>query len=461
MSPRRVQTAVAGGLAFVAMFFLWAVAVAEEDYSLTSTEWNGLSEFLAMAEASGLEVLPTERLRWSDVDAADLVIVVYPTQELDRESLASFVIDGGRALVADDFGRSDPFLERLSLVREMPGPRGPDHESFVGQEPGWPIFTPAGRHPLLEDVDELVANFPAVLRNVGGPVVAYDDGGGFVYDMMLGKGRAVVIADPSILVNGMLPVADNRRFVENTLSYLCAEQDSCRVWLLVEEMDFIGHYGDSEDRWTGEDAARWVESLNEQLREAFLELPATGLIGFLAIFLVLGSAAYLATVVPWRRPRQISGFMGRRQREVSAPLTEFDWNVARFEEARGRINFALPMAVLKEIFEEQFLDALGLWPLSSGERPPVSEIARRFDERYGRGLPPEERRARREEVHRVLAQLAKIPSRDRVFLDSDGYYRRREFKRLYRRMERVMEWLARKEADERRTGVDDVGSRGA
>ena len=39
------------------------------------------------------------------------------------------------------------------------------------------------------------------------------------------------------------------------------------------------------------------------------------------------------------------------------------------------------MSILKEQFEELFLDAFDLWP-SEGERPDVTELARMFDEAY-------------------------------------------------------------------------------
>lgn len=430
----------------------WPTPGVAADFAIDSHRWNGLSSFVELTERQGVALRDTNALDWNDVSKDDVVVVIYPQSELDVASLAGFVIDGGRVLLVDDFGASHSFLERLSVERSEPRPQDLPHRNFVDEHRGWPRFTIQGRHPLLEGVDEVVANYPAVMHNVGGAVIGYDDGGGLIYDMKLGEGRAVLVADPGIFINAMLPVAHNRQLATNIWAYLCDGVEECRGWLLIEDFTTQGAYGEvssqeAEDR----DVRERVEALNERVRTALDDLPGTELLYLLGIFLGFGTVAYLMTVFPWRRSRRLSAYIQRHRDELSPPLTEFDWNVERFANPEVRINYALPVAILKESFEELFLDQFGLWPSTPKERPPISELARRFDERYLRGQRPQRRKRRRREVERLLRRLATVPSRHRVFLESDQHFSARDMMRLHRRIERVLDWMGLKESYERRT----------
>ncbi len=424
------------------------------DFDTASQEWNGLADVVALAQDEGLELNEVHTLDWREVSADDVVVVVYPTTELDVANLTRFVIDGGRVLLADDFGMSPSFLERLSIQRTEPDAQQLPHGEFVDDHPGWPRFSVRGEHSLIGDVDEVVANYPAVIHNVGGAVVSYDDDGGLIYDMMLGQGRAVVVADPGIFINAMLPVADNRQLAKNMIHYLCEDVEGCTGWLLVDEFATTGMYGEADT--TREGVAEQVQRFNERMGELFDDLPNSDLLYFLALFLALGTLAYLATVFPWRRARLLSEYFDRYRRDLSPPLTEFDWNMERFIEPDGRINYALPVAILKESFEELFLEQFDLWPSKPGERPSVKGLAQRFDEQFCQGVAPATRKKRRIQVEQLLTDLATVPSRHRVFLESDEYFSARDMIRLHRRIYEVLEWMGLQEAYERRTREIDT-----
>lgn len=452
MSPRKFSSP-ALALLVVCLLATWATsAMAAQDFATDSAEWNGLQEFVDLAGDLGIELVEVDMLDWREVRAEDIIVIIYPTQTLDVESLADFMIAGGRVVIADDFGSSEPFLERLSLRRTQPAPEELGHRNFVDDHRGWPVFSPTGRHPLLEDVSALVGNYPAVLHNVGGPVVIYDDGDGFVYDMMLGAGRAVVVADPSLFINAMLPAADNRQFVENIWNYLCADELGCRAWLLIDDFQSRGYFREQDSSFVrGEDVRHRVQSLNERLRDVFSRLPETELLYFLAIFLVLGTAAYLVTVFPWHRSTHLSTFIDRHRQELSPPLTEFDWNVARFSDSSGRINYVLPMAVLKESFEDVFFKDAGLSNSDDDQRPGIEILVQHFRDRYLRQLPEKKRDLRSEELRGLLEELEEIPSRHRVFLDSEQYFGRRDLQRMHRKIVRILSWMGLQESYERRT----------
>lgn len=422
-----------------------SMSAAAEDFAPDLDDWHGLTSFVEYSENLGVEIRSVDRLDWDEVETDDVVAVVYPRNSPDVQSMASFISDGGRVVVADHYGASVPFLERLSVERAEPAPVELPHGQFVDDHPGWPRFDVRGEHPLIDEVDDIVANYPAVLYNVGGPVVAYDEEGGLIYDMMLGDGRAIVIADPSLFINTMLPIADHSRLVANMWDYLCVED--CRVWLLVRDFEMVGVYDEVDDGGS-RDA---VEAINETLREAFRDLPETRLLYILALFLVFGTAVYLLTVLRWRRPRLLSGYIERHREDLSPPLTEFDWNVARFGDPDGRINYALPVALLKETFEEMFFDGLDVSTSADESHLPTVGLARRFEERYLRGQPAEVRKQRRQKVEQLLRELSKIPTRHRVFLESDEYYTARDMERLHRGILEVLNWMGLQENYERQT----------
>ncbi|TXC78188.1 DUF4350 domain-containing protein [Bradymonadales bacterium TMQ1] len=436
----------------LALSAITSTAVAQ-DYEPGSTTWHGLSRFVALAESRGAHLQITDTLAWEEVQAEDVIVVVYPEEALNPESFASFVIDGGRLLLADDFGGSAALMERLSLRRMTPGVGMLPHQRFVDGQSDWPRHSARGRHPLLEGVREVVSNVPAVLLNEGGPVLSFDEGGGLVYDMTLGEGRAIVLSDPSMMINGMLTIADNERLLSNALDYLCeSASDACRVWLVHGAFAQRGRYkAPSSEGLSDEDLVSRVDAFNERVREVLDELAKTELLYFLGLLLALGSAAYLATVLPWQRSRRLSEFVQRERSELAPPQTEFDWNLARFSRGTRGMNYALPVAILKEVFEEIFLDALGLWPSTSKQRPPIDELARRFEQRFCARQAPAERERRRQSVQELLSHLAIAPTRHRVFLENDANYSARDLARLHRHAHEILGWMG-KEADyERRT----------
>ena len=447
---RLLRSGPVGVVVAIVVCVLWSAPAMTEDFATQSEEWHGLSDFVELLEVQQRDVREVQRLEWADVDADDAIIIVYPDEELDVDSLASFVVDGGRVMLADDFGASGSLLERLNLDRRTPEPDELPHDDFVDDHRGWPRFDVGGGHPMIDGVDEVVANYPAVLDNVGGPVIGYGEDGGLVYDMELGEGRAVVVADPGIFINAMMGAADNRRLAFNTAQHICGDDEDCRIWLLIEDIEFSGayHTGDSADPGG---IAEQVADFNEELREAFQKLPETRFLYFAAIFVILGTAVYLVTVFPWRRARRLSSYIDRRRRKLSGPLTEFDWNVRRFVEPDGRINHALPMAIFKESFEDVLYGALDLERVPKTGRPSSGVLAKRLEERYLSNETPEVRRRRRRQIKELLERLEAVPDRHRVFLESEDYYSARDLEQLHNGVVEVLDWMGLQDDYERRT----------
>ncbi len=419
------------------------------NYRLSNPEWNGLSDLRALASSEQIKLRPTDALDYGELETRDRLMVIYPQTEIDVGSLSDFVVDGGRLLWVDDFGRSPSLLERLDMTRETPAPENLPHERTVEGRPGLPIFEPTGIHPLLEGVSNVVGNHPAVLKHRGGPVVPYQDRGGLVYDMNLGRGKVIVVGDASLLINHMLQLGDNRQFAQNALTYLCRETEGpCEPRLMIGAFEQTGTYGEDD---ASTEPSELEEAINEAIERAQNRIPSSPLLYYLAILLTVGLGLYLATVFSFRSPRSYSNYVGDTLEGTPSPQSEFEWNLSRFDANRRETNFALPLAILKETFEEIVLRDLDMWHVDSDKRASVVQISNRFADRYLQDVSETRRHELERDFKDVLSTFARIPTRHRVFLDSDAYFSDRDLIQLYQRAMRVLEFMDLEEEYERRT----------
>lgn len=423
-----------------------------EDFALEGDGWRGLSNLFKLARAEGIELYPSAKLDYSDLSLDEPLLVIAPAQELRADSLTRYVADGGRVFVADELGSSGALLSRLELVRVAPQLGGLPHNEFLRGNPALPILRPRGVHPMLEGVSVVVANHPAVLSNIGGPVVGYSDDGGLIYDMNLGRGKVIVAADSSLLINHMLFVGDNAQLIRNTLRYLCQHREGCRIRLYVGAFAQRGAW--DELGGLREDLAQDVSRWNESVRRAMEQLPAERLFYSMSLLLTVGVVIYLFTIFPVRKPRPHSDALRLAQRPHTIPQSEFDWSLARYLEGSAGMNYAQPVAILKEVFEELFLTELGLWAGDEAQRKPVSDVrllAERFAERYMREASPAQVKQRTQELVELWTTLAKVPGRHRVFLDNDVYFSERDLLKIHERCMWILDQMNRREDYERRT----------
>lgn len=424
-----------------------------QDYGLAHQDWNGLSDLAILAQSEGMELEFLTTFDYGALDLEEPLLIIYPNQELRADSLARFVIDGGRVILADDFGQSESFLKRLDIDRQTPDRGGLPHQVFFENNPALPVLRAQGTHPLLTDVDFIIANHPAVLYNVGGPVLKYTEDGGLVYDMNLGEGKVVVIGDASLFINHMLSVADNESLIRNAFSYVCkvSTRPRCRVRVLVGDFAQTGTYGSSEDLLGDrEEVSLKIEELNETIRSIMEQLPASKLFYYLAILIAAGLVAYLAAIFPLRKTRPYSAYVQDTLRAVHQPQGEFDWNLARYANVSGATNYALPISILKEIVEELILKKMGLWEKRGIERATVSEIVQRFVKDYLASYPPDLQRKLEKKMTNLLATFASVPTRQRIFLDSDTFFGERDLIALHEDSMEILDIMELKESYERR-----------
>ncbi len=393
MSPARVALAV---------LLLVPIPCSAEGlaaYDLAETAWNGLSSFAVLAEFGGYEIEQVEHVDLDELNAGeDVLIVVHPTSELDSAPMAHWIATGGTALIADDFGSGDVLLEPFALTRGESLYQGGE---VLDANPYLPLVAPLGEHGLSAGVRRLAMNHPASIRGDGRPVFAFDDGSGAVYDMSLGVGRAILLADPSLLTNLMLPIAGNRTFVLNSLRTVCPAGE-CRLVVLAGSGNIVGSV-ESEPAIDTNSVASALERFKERLRNLRV---APRVLHFAAVLLALGSVQLLLTLFPRKRPAWLDARI--RARRVK-PLSEFEFNLARYGGARRESNLTAPASLLKERFEARFYGSIGqkVPPADADVRvfgQAITKFARRYD-------PKMTARAKNAYV-KTLTTLHAVPTRD-------------------------------------------------
>lgn len=391
-------------------------AIEDTDYDFRTEDWNGTQGVFEMTQMLGYDASIKTTLDFSTLKVADVLVIFYPLQELKVKELTRFVIDGGRILIADDFGWSESFLKRLDIYRVSSNLLR--HRHFYNNRLEAPIFLSDGTHPLLHKVNAVVGNHPAALLNNGGPVLKYDDGTGFVYDMNLGKGKVIVVADPSIFINQMLALKDNRIFVENTFRYLCKphEKEGCNISTFSKDFEQKGSYVSKSEQ--SSILLNVIDATNKVLGEVSALILSPFLFFFSMLFLV-SLGMYLLTIIPVVKTREYSSYVKDFSSALPRPQSEFDWNLSRFGNDHHPRADILPMAILKELFEKIFLKELGYWPSQAENRPDIKGMVVLFSERFLSKELAEHRILIEKDLIELLFFLANIPPRHRVFLEDE------------------------------------------
>lgn len=427
------------------------------EFALDSTEWNGLASFQALAGERGVELSPLGELDLSTLSKERALIVIHPSQPLAASALQAFVADGGRVLLLDDFGASEALLAEFSepIVRvgEVPEEAAVDH---LNDNPNLPVLLTPGRHALLEgDVETLVGNHPTGFLSTL-PAVVYYAGGelGFAYDLTIGDGKMIVIGDSSIVINLMLPMADNRAFVGNALDYLCeGRAQPCQADLLVGDFGTRGSYGDAPATRPEMALQGGMEKLNELARKLESFVPERRLMRVMTLLLTVGLVLFGLTVFPFGPAR----FLGIRFRPPARllPSSEFERNLREFSKANA--NFALPLAILRDEFERLFLREVYA---DSGESAPdierryrpsvIEETAERYAARMGVAGSPGWRQRRRQ-AQRLMQTFARVPARSQIFIEPGRRWSERDLIQLHGECLEVLESLGLREEYEQRT----------
>jgi hypothetical protein len=330
--------------------------------------WEGLSQFVAMAEAEiGKDrVVVAPVLDLHALLPADALFIVHPERPIDGDELSTFMRAGGRIVLLDDYGSGDG-LEAQFGIRRRPLPRRP--VEMLRGNPALAIAEPAGDHPVVHNVARVVTNHATglehpdlspvlVVRGDGEPDVLLSVAGS------VGRGRLLAVGDASIAINGMLRYPGNRALSLALVRY-ALEDDAWgkragKLYVLTNDFDTTGTFGDSSVAWATATGAR--RALVRRVEELQRNGPPPLVVYCAALALALGVLAWTVT----RAGKMHKASMPRFAREV--PVVA-QGGVAGHAAVLGAPGTARGLAVLelKSALEEELATKLGL------ERAPSHE----------------------------------------------------------------------------------------
>jgi len=233
------------------------------DFSIFNSGWNGTSELAISTFKSG-KFAPSfaTRATGTDIDVVQLgfdqlaldpsesaLVVIGPTRGFSGEEAriaGDFVRAGGILLLADDFGTGNQLLQGMGATSRISGSLVMD--LAFDKKPEFSVCFDLRPDPLTKNVSSLLLNYPSSISVNASTtsVLAYtsiaswqDSNGNRERDagertgpfpMMvkekLGNGTIVMLADPSVLINGMAKYLNNSALDENLVSEICTGRSS-------------------------------------------------------------------------------------------------------------------------------------------------------------------------------------------------------------------------------------------
>jgi hypothetical protein len=449
---RLTHTAI---LTAAALATLTATAHAQplpHDYAPTSTRWNGLSGLVQVAAQAGITLTLRDTLDYSALDPKRPLAIIYPTSPLDGDSFEQLLTEGGRVLLADDFGTSGALLPRFQIERVEARPQGLASQPTVGGNPALPTLRAQGRHPLLDgNVRVLVANHPAFLRSPLPAVIYYQDRiHGLVFDLTVGDGKLLVVADASLFINLMLEAGDNLTFTRNALRYLCDGLQPCDVDLYIGGFNQQGARRpppDADDATSSarRDAQAKLTSLNDALSSLEKMVPERRLLRALIMVLSLGLGLLLLSMLPGQMPRFLT--LRFRPPRAASPRSDFERHLDALSRQPGA-HQVLPLSILREEFDALFWPAL----YTPGEAPAPEarykpQRVREASARYAARVAPRDRAAQakhQQRAEQLLLAIGRLPLRSQALIPEAAQTRWPEhhLPQLYQQAQQVLAPLA-------------------
>jgi hypothetical protein len=202
-------------------------------FRVENTFWNGISTFNSQSKATALETfsdLPSNPIKTT------LFLVPYePFSELELEQLKGYVSNGGTLVILDDYGYGNQVLSGVGSNITFTGK--PLLDPLFDYKNKWlPKITDFTETSIANNVSSIALNHASSLNDTADiTIVAYssrfsflDLNGDGTWDSddptgplpvaaytEIGQGYVVAIADPSIIINGMIEKENNQQFINN------------------------------------------------------------------------------------------------------------------------------------------------------------------------------------------------------------------------------------------------------
>ncbi len=234
MDPRKVLLTLTLVIMLVLSAVIWFYP-ATGDFRVDNPFWNGLSAFSGQENIHALESfadLP------SSGRGSALILVPYTGfSDVELGQLRSYVVSGGTLVLLDDYGFGNEVLSGLGLRMRFMGDTLLD-PLFNHKNALLPKITNFANQSAVGNVTSVVFNHATGLSGTSDAfVVALSSGFSFVdvngdgeFDagdvsgpvpvvafVGVGEGVVVAVADPSLLINGMVGFDDNLLFIRGVV----------------------------------------------------------------------------------------------------------------------------------------------------------------------------------------------------------------------------------------------------
>ena len=242
---------------FIIAFAVTIIAIpSNSDFALDNPLWNGMYTF-----ARVYKPMPVKAINADKLPPNSTLLIIGPSLNFTHSealSIKSFVLHGGTLILLDDYGTGNQLLKLMDI-----------HIRFAKSVLRDPLFKyKSSALPLIKTIDgkKLVFNYGTVLKVGEGKCLAWsspfsyldlNDNG--VHDphepvgpfcvaavVRLGRGRVIVIADSSLLINSMIKLGNNEQFVMKFVKgrlYIVVDKWSRSLYTVVRSVivDFFSN----------------------------------------------------------------------------------------------------------------------------------------------------------------------------------------------------------------------------
>ena len=232
MGIKKFLVILAAGTILVVVIAAWFLPL-DEDFRVENPIWNGSKNLSASYPVQSLESFAELPL---SPRGTTLILVPYLNlTSVELEQLNSFISEGGRLILADDYGHGNQILEYLGLEVRFSG------EVLVDplinyKTKDFPKIIHFKSDLLTINTESLVLNHATCLVNTqDNSVIALsssfsfldrNENGTYEDDELsgplpvicyktLGDGQVVLVADPSLFINSMNAIDENEGFIQN------------------------------------------------------------------------------------------------------------------------------------------------------------------------------------------------------------------------------------------------------
>jgi len=206
------------------------------NFSVDNPFWNGLSAYSSVAK-----VVPLDSYVNLPSSGKGTALIVIPYEQFTENELAqlkSYVLSGGTLVLMDNYGFGNQVLGGLGLGMRFTGQPLLD-PLFDYRNEWFPEITDFSNSSVNRNVSSIVFDHATCLNDTSGATVIAESSSFSFLDVnengvwdageptgplpmaayvMMGQGCVVAVANPGLLINGMINMDNNLQFIGNVVS---------------------------------------------------------------------------------------------------------------------------------------------------------------------------------------------------------------------------------------------------